>query len=482
MQVPLSQRRHTNIAVVRYTKNGVKLEIACYKNKVISYRSGVEKRMDEVLQVDRIFTNVGRGFVASEKDIQAVFGKDMTEEQAIKFMLEHGELQVAQQERTAEIDELFKDISVIISQKCVNQVTQRPFPTQVIEQSLRSIGAAVKLDQPVKKQALALIHQLIDSQIIPIARAKMKVRCTTTVDEALDIVVQWCAENGAEVVERSLRSEATETINAAEAPSHDISDAPRRADEATGSVGKPASVLVLLPPHLFRNMEIFVKTDLPPGSALHMVDTAVMEAGDGILSDHAAMSAAAAVPETSAPRRIDPTAGIATAARAGSSHPRSVHTLNTSHDDDDDDDEGRGGRGKKKKKKAGKKGRPEDAEENRDLPDGPHHRPNKAGAPAIGLALGGLQSGDDDDDESDGGRRGKKAKKPKRKKDPAVTGSGKGKAGPPTTQEEEEEDSDAEVEGNRRQRKKMNTKRVEVHNDDFDEEDFDYGDEEYGEE
>lgn len=458
MQVPLSQRRHTNIAVVRYSKNGVKLEIACYKNKVISYRSGVENRMDEVLQVDRIFTNVGRGFMASEKDIQAVFGKDMTEEQAIKYMLEHGELQVAQQERTAEIDELFKDISVIISQKCVNQVTQRPFPTQVIEQSLRSIGAAVKLDQPVKKQALALIHQLIDSQVIPIARAKMKVRCTTTEDAALDVIAQWCTENGAEVVERSVRSEgASEGVVPA-----GMDDRPNGEEAATPSVGKPASLLVLLPPHLFRNMEIFVKTELPSGSALHMVDTAVMEAGEGALSEHAALQPTTTTTTT---KRSDPNAGLSGVA-TGSSHPRSVHTLNTSHTDDDEDDD-RGGRGKKKKKKADKKKKGEDR---LDTPEGQPHPSSKAGAPELNA----LHS-EDDEDESDGGRRGKKGKKPKRKKDPPPPG-GKGKSAPPAPQEEEE-DSDAEVEGNRRQRKKMNTKKVEIQND-FDEEDFDYGDEE----
>ncbi|TPP50412.1 Shwachman-Bodian-Diamond syndrome (SBDS) family protein [Leishmania donovani] len=64
------------------------LEIACYKNKVISYRSGTESRLDEVLQVERIFANVARGYLASEKEIQTVFGSEMTEAEAIKYMLD----------------------------------------------------------------------------------------------------------------------------------------------------------------------------------------------------------------------------------------------------------------------------------------------------------------------------------------------------------------------------------------------------------
>lgn len=259
MQFPLSQRRHTNIAVVRYAKNGIKLEIACYKNKVVSYRSGIENRMDEVLQVERVFTNVARGHLASEKEISAVFGKDMTEEQAIRFILDHGDLQVAQQERTAEVDEMFKDIALIISQKCVNIKTQRPFPTPVIEQALRSIGAGVKLDQPVKKQALALIHLLIESNIIPIARANMKIRCTTTTDFAFELLKEWCDSNNADVVSEKDAG----TIVA-----------------STLQQGSQYSMLIVMQPHLFRDLDLFVKEHLPAGSTIHMVNAAVTEVGE----------------------------------------------------------------------------------------------------------------------------------------------------------------------------------------------------------
>jgi hypothetical protein len=35
------QKRLTNIAVVKYKKQGKRFEIACYKNKVINWRNGV---------------------------------------------------------------------------------------------------------------------------------------------------------------------------------------------------------------------------------------------------------------------------------------------------------------------------------------------------------------------------------------------------------------------------------------------------------
>lgn len=381
MQFPLSQRRHTNIAVVRYTKNGVKLEIACYKNKVTSYRSGVENRLDEVLQVDRIFTNVGRGWVASDKDIQSVFGKETSEQEAIKFMLDHGELQVAQQERSAEMDELFKDISVIISQKCVNEKTMHPFPAQVIEQSLRSLGVVIKLDQPAKKQALAFIHQLVESHIIPIARMKMKVRCITN-GNAVSSVVSWCADNGVDIVETQDKLDTDSSLG---------------------------SLLVLMPPHLFRSMEAFVKAELPPSSSLHMVESSAMEEVADSISRHVKLDA----------------------------HPQYVPThsdgrkpaLSDALSDEDDVP--------KKSKKNAKK------DANRRAP-----QTNLTDA---------LQNLNDDKDDSDDNRKGKKSR---RKKNPPGRSA---KVNQPVQQTlSDEDDSDAEVEVNRRQRKKLNRKVEEV--------------------
>ena len=58
-QVPL-----TNIAVVRLKRGGKRFEIACYKNKVVNWRNGVEKDIDEVLQMDRVFKDVIKGYYA----------------------------------------------------------------------------------------------------------------------------------------------------------------------------------------------------------------------------------------------------------------------------------------------------------------------------------------------------------------------------------------------------------------------------------
>lgn len=58
---PINQVKLTNVAVVRCNKHGKRFEIACYRNKIMDYRAGLEQDIGEVLQTDRIFVNVSKG-------------------------------------------------------------------------------------------------------------------------------------------------------------------------------------------------------------------------------------------------------------------------------------------------------------------------------------------------------------------------------------------------------------------------------------
>ena len=82
--------RLTNVAIIRLKKGGKKFELACYKNKAINWRNKIETDISEVLQIDKIFTNVSKGEIAKHKDLK-VFG-DLTEEQIVKEILNKGEL------------------------------------------------------------------------------------------------------------------------------------------------------------------------------------------------------------------------------------------------------------------------------------------------------------------------------------------------------------------------------------------------------
>jgi ribosome maturation protein SDO1 len=176
IQQAVGQVRLTNVAVVRLKRGGKKFEIACYKNKVVNWRSGVETDLSEVLQADGVYENVTRGNLAKKKDLLAAFDTTDTEKVCLNI-LKHGKLQVSSKERQVEIETMFKDIARIVAEKCINTHTKRPFTVSTIERAMKdTLHYAVKQSKNTKQQALAVIQML--KEHLPIERAHMKIQFT----------------------------------------------------------------------------------------------------------------------------------------------------------------------------------------------------------------------------------------------------------------------------------------------------------------
>lgn len=172
---PVGQKRLTNIAVVRFKSHGKRFEIACYKNKVLNWRNGIEKDLDEVLQSTTIFSNVSKGVLAKREDLLLVFGTDSEEKICLKILAE-GELQVSDKERKVELDTLFRDVAGVVSEKCINPETHRPYTITMIERALRDAHFNLDPKRPAKAQALEALPLL--QQRFPIERARMRLRIT----------------------------------------------------------------------------------------------------------------------------------------------------------------------------------------------------------------------------------------------------------------------------------------------------------------
>ncbi|XP_002167770.1 ribosome maturation protein SBDS [Hydra vulgaris] len=170
---PTNQIRLTNVAIVRQKKFGKRFEIACYKNKVLSWRQGAEKDINEVLQTQQVFTNVSKGQVAKREDLIQAFGTDDEKECCLKILAK-GELQVSEKERSQQFESMYRDIATTVSNKCVNPETKRPYPVGVIESAMKEIHFAVKPNKSTKMQALEVIKLLKAS--IAIERAEMRIR------------------------------------------------------------------------------------------------------------------------------------------------------------------------------------------------------------------------------------------------------------------------------------------------------------------
>ncbi|CAH1800542.1 unnamed protein product [Owenia fusiformis] len=172
---PTNQKRLTNVAIVRIKKGGKRFEIACYPNKVNSWRSKVEKDIDEVLQTHSVFINVSKGQVAKSEDLKKVFGTDNQAEICLQILAK-GELQVSGKERHLQQDAMFRDIATIVADKCVNPETNRPYTVTMIEKAMKDVHFSVKPTRSSKQQALDVIKQLTETDTINIQRAQMRLR------------------------------------------------------------------------------------------------------------------------------------------------------------------------------------------------------------------------------------------------------------------------------------------------------------------
>ncbi|KAJ2161704.1 hypothetical protein GGF46_001297 [Coemansia sp. RSA 552] len=195
---PSSKIKLTNVSIVRLRKGGKRFEVACYKNKVSEWRTGVEKDIDEVLQIHQVYMNVSKGEVAKTEVLQKCFKTDDVNK-VIGEILRKGEQQVSDKERHHQLDNMYRDIATVVVEMCINPETKQQYTVTMVEKAMADIHYSINTNRSAKQQALDVIRQLRDQGTIPIARAQMRVR------------VQLAAKDG-----KRLRKDIDELISSME--------------------------------------------------------------------------------------------------------------------------------------------------------------------------------------------------------------------------------------------------------------------------
>ncbi|KAL7455330.1 hypothetical protein ACHAWC_006867 [Mediolabrus comicus] len=170
---PLNQVRLTNVAVVRLQRHGHRFEVACYRNKIVNYRQGTETDLSEVLQTERVFTNVSKGQFANTKILKKCFDTS-NEEMVCRFILDNGDVQVSDQERAAQLESTVREVATMVAEKCVHPISRRPYTTTQIRDAMKSVGFMVHPTRNIKQQFLDCVRLLQEKQVLDIERAKMK--------------------------------------------------------------------------------------------------------------------------------------------------------------------------------------------------------------------------------------------------------------------------------------------------------------------
>lgn len=240
---PSNQIKLTNVSLVRLKKAKKRFEIACYKNKVLEWRSGIETDLDNVLQINSVFLNVSKGQTAPSADLVKAFGAKTPISDIILEILNKGELQVGEKERHAQLERVHNEVVGIVASKLVDPKTKRVYTTGMIEKALEMLSsqgsqaqqekstagsgtgtpatgeegeAKVKSKEYVwtgvvatksaKSQALDAMKALISHQPIPVARARMRLRitCPTSIlKQAAKSAGSKATENGEDGEEKT---------------------------------------------------------------------------------------------------------------------------------------------------------------------------------------------------------------------------------------------------------------------------------------
>ncbi|KAK3333202.1 SBDS protein C-terminal domain-containing protein [Cercophora scortea] len=155
IQQPSNQIKLTNVSLVRLKKGKKRFEIACYKNKVLEWRQGIETDLDNVLQIPNVFLNVSKGQTAPHAELAKAFGDKTTTDAIILEILRKGELQVGEKERTAQLERVHSEVVGIVASKLVDPRTKRVYTTGMIDKALDMLSAQAHNTTADKDKAAA---------------------------------------------------------------------------------------------------------------------------------------------------------------------------------------------------------------------------------------------------------------------------------------------------------------------------------------
>ncbi|KAK1990124.1 Shwachman-Bodian-diamond syndrome protein [Colletotrichum falcatum] len=139
---PSNQIKLTNVSLVRLKKGKKRFEIACYKNKVMEWRSGIETDLDNVLQIPSVFLNVSKGQTAPKEDLDKAFGRGKSTDDIVLEILKKGEMQVGGKERAEQLERVHNEVVGIVASRLVDPRTKRVYTTGMIEKALDMLSSA----------------------------------------------------------------------------------------------------------------------------------------------------------------------------------------------------------------------------------------------------------------------------------------------------------------------------------------------------
>jgi ribosome maturation protein SDO1 len=156
----------------RITRTGEKFEILVKPDPALDYKMGKPLGVSQILVIDEIYSDAGKGTRASSERLEKAFGTVDALKIAEEIM-KHGELQLTTDQRRKLVEDKRKQIVAFISRNCIDPRSGTPHPPLRIEQALNQVKYSIDPFKNADEQAKTIIEEL--RAIIPIKMEQMRV-------------------------------------------------------------------------------------------------------------------------------------------------------------------------------------------------------------------------------------------------------------------------------------------------------------------
>jgi ribosome maturation protein SDO1 len=156
----------------KISREGKHFEILVDMEEALKFKKSNGKEGKAILEIDKIFTNIKRGDVASNDDLKNTFETTDIQQIAEKI-IKDGEIEETQEHRDSEQSAKFKQVVDFLTKNAVDAQSGNPLTTERVKNALEQSNVNIK-NKPIEEQIKEIIPEL--SKIIPIKIETKKVK------------------------------------------------------------------------------------------------------------------------------------------------------------------------------------------------------------------------------------------------------------------------------------------------------------------
>ncbi|MEM0359969.1 MAG: ribosome assembly factor SBDS [Candidatus Diapherotrites archaeon] len=158
--------------IARFVHEGHKFEVLVDPDLAMDVKKGKAVNSNDLLAIDRVFKDAGKGEDQSEALTLKVFGTVDAGEVAKKIILK-GSVQLTTEQRRELREKRRREIIQIIATNAINPQTNAPHPPQRIELALNELNLHIDEFKPAEEQVEGILKEL--KKKLPISFEKMQV-------------------------------------------------------------------------------------------------------------------------------------------------------------------------------------------------------------------------------------------------------------------------------------------------------------------